>query len=490
MGIDHKGHRYCDGCGRTGKPIHRVHKGNDYCAACYKRDFLRVDCTTCTGTARVHRRAPEPARCRTCLNSDRRCARCDRPVPIAGCAVPGGVACPSCAVHFRSEATCSGCGKQSRRLSSGKGEFETGRLCNVCQNKTTHATCTYCRRYRLRAGTLESGKAYCQECGAEGAARHHCPDCGEVQAGKGRGRCRACLNRERLLREGRLAALSLSRAWVQQAIVSFGDWLYAQRPNDPKLPKLFLAHVPFFERLEASFEEREALTAEKMLDHFSVAGLRKHLVPMSFMKAHFNFDIPANEKNKHAEHQRIEDILRRAKRCVWLDDLVAYRAWLTESERPVRTRRLYMSTAAAFLNTSKATLANATERQLRAFLVKSPGARNNLSIFLGFARDLQRATLILPSLDELPNHIPESAKRLRKCLTQIEKLGTDAPILLLERAISIAFGLAAQELSKGAWTTEAQNEKYALRNQNQVLEVPKELVSLVEQWRRTLSRET
>lgn len=482
MGIDHKGHRYCDGCGRTGRPIHRVHKGNDYCAACYKRDFLRVGCTTCTGTARVHRRAPGPARCRTCLNSDRRCVRCERKVPVAGCKVPGGVACASCAVHFRTEATCSGCGKQSRRLSSGEGEFETGRLCNVCQNKTTHATCTYCRRYRLRAGSLESGKAYCQECGAEGAARHHCPDCGEVQAGKGRGRCRACLNRERLLREGRLAALSLSRAWVQQAIVSFGDWLYAQRPNDPKLPKLFLVHVPFFERLDAEFESHDSLTAEKVLDHFSVAGLRKHLVPMSFMRARFDLAISTDEKNRHVEHQRVEDIIRKAKRCVWLDDLVAYRVWLTESERPVRTRRLYLSTAAALLHTLKGALANATDQDLRAFLAKTPGARNSLGIFLGFARDKQRSTLFLPKLEELPNRLPEPAKQLRKLLERIDELGAEAPETLLERAISLAFGMTLKELEGGSWRADAKADEVVLFNERESLKVPPKLVSLVEHW--------
>lgn len=482
MGIDHKGHRYCDGCGKTGRAVHRIYKDSEYCGACYKRDFISVACTTCSGTARVHRRAPEPPRCRTCLNGERHCVRCDRLTPIAGRAVPGGVACPSCAVHFGTEAICSGCGKESRRLSSGKGEFEAGRLCNACQNKRTHATCVYCRRHRPRAGTLASGKAYCSDCGPEGGAQHPCPDCGEVQAGGGLGRCRTCLNRDSLEREGRLAALTVSRPWVQQAIVEFAKWLCKERPGDPKLRTLFQSHTPFFERLDAAFESPDALSATAMLDHYSVAGLRKHLIPMSFMRAHFNFQISADQKNEHVERQRIDDILRKSKRCVWLDDLIAYQNWLDENKRPLRTQRLYLSTAAGFLSTLKTKLAEATDTQVRAYLIKTPGVRNNLSGFLRFARKKQLATLTLPALDELPNRQPESAKRLRILLDRISKHDTEAPNALLERAVSVAFGLSPRELRTGGWFADASDNQVVLRNKAESLEVPQELVSIVERW--------
>lgn len=482
MGIDHKGYQYCDGCGKTGRAVHRIYKDSEYCGACYKRDFIRAGCTTCSRTARVHRRASEPPRCRTCLNGDRRCVRCDRLTPIAGRVVPGGVACASCAVHFGTEAICSGCGKESRRLSSGRGEFEAGRLCNNCRNRRTHATCVYCGRHRLRAGTLGSGRMYCLDCGPEGEAQHLCPDCGEVQAGAGLGRCRACLNRDRLEREGRLAALTVSRAWVQQAIIEFAKWLCVQRPSDPKLPMLFQAHISFFERLDAAFEAPEALSAKAVLDNFLVAGLRKHLVPMSFMRAHFHFEISADQKTEHVERQRIDDILRTSKRCICLDDLIAYRNWLAETTRPVRTQRLYLSTAAGFLSTLKTTIANATDAQVRAYLTKTPGVRNNLSGFLRFLRNNQHATLSLPELDDLPNRQPESAKRLRKLLDRIEKLGADAPITLLESSISVAFGLALTDIRSGKWSAGIKDKQVVLHTAFESVKVPLELVNIVERW--------
>lgn len=481
MGINHRQVPFCDVCGETVAKMHRIYKGSGYCGTCYKRDFVRVACITCDGSARVHKRATGPAVCGACERSARRCVRCEKPVPRAGCTVPNGVACASCAPYFRSEAPCGGCGVYSRRLSSCP-DLAEGRLCDTCRNRATHATCGHCRRYRVRAGVLASGAAYCATCGTDGVSSHACPDCGADQPGLGEGRCRACLNAYKLDQEASLAAHALNRDWAHQALLEFGRWLVRRQPDDPKLVGTFRRHIRFFERIDAAFPSHQAINPNELLDLFQVSGLRTHLLPMRFLGERFGIHVSDAEKGQHVEQARINDLLRRCKGSRWAADVAAYRDDLAERGRPLRTQRLYLATTVQLLTSARVDQpAQLNAGHLRAHLLKTPGSRNNLRPFLRFLRDAGYNELSLPSESSLPEADPREVKRLRGLLGRIERLGSDAPVPLLEQAIGAAFGLDPAVLRNDG-CAKVSGGQLLLCAVGEAHPVPAALASIVQRW--------
>jgi hypothetical protein len=483
MGVDHRNVRYCDICGSTVAKMHRIFNGEGYCATCYKRLFKCTECTACGKNARIHVGAAGPALCGACRRIERTCVRCASPVPRAGCTVPGGVVCPSCSVHFRSEGACDGCGKVTQRLSSND-SVDAGRLCESCRNRATHATCVHCRRYRARAGRLESGAWYCRVCGPDGNTTHQCPGCGGIQPGIGRGRCRACLNYARLLAEARLSAFGLSRDWAREALEQFAKWLLQRQPSAPRLLGVFRHHIPFFERVDAAFVDSAALNASELLDLFQVSGLRSHLLPTAFLEERFQLVVDDALKASHAERQRILELQRKCKRFEWCSDLNRYVDVLAENDSPVRTQRLYVSAAVSFmLGSGVDRVQQLSDLHLRAHLARTPGSRNSLGRYLKFLQLRGLSELRLPPRSGLPDALPRDAKQLRSLLKRIERLGMEAPAPLLERALSIAFGLRTSVL-RSSWTVEVADGRPTLRSGAETLIVPDLLADIARRWGR------
>lgn len=475
--------RACDVCGARGRKIHRIHKGVSHCANCYAREFRSEKCSGCGIATRVHRLATAAPQCRRCEASQRRCVRCDALVPRAGCRVANGVACPSCAVYFRPAIACDGCGKPSRRLSTPASHPEEGRLCDACRNRASHATCSHCRRYRPRAGFDEAGKPYCASCCVSGSAHHACPGCGVEVSGRGNGQCRACLNSEQLRRECQIAIFSLDHAWAQDALRDFADWLWIRIPGEPKVVGMFRTSLPFFERLNAAFTSRDDIRPSTLLDHFTVSGLRKHLLCTQFLEDRLGVIVGVNEKSDHVEQQRIEALLRTGKRRTWHSTLLAFHLWLVEKGRPARTRRLYLSNALRFLVAAAVDdVTDLTDALVVIFLKKTPGARNNLSVFIGYVREATGHKLTLPSRDALSKAEPAAVGRLRSVLRQIDGFSDGAPLELLERAIAIAFGLRRRALQDARWRLDENSEQLVLVGPQARLTIPSGLARVARQW--------
>src|SRR5690606_23971268 len=151
------------------------HKGNGYCSTCDAREFKSVPCSSCAGSARMHRRAGSTPLCGTCSRARRTCLRCSKAVPVAGKRIQEeAVACPSCARHLRGAEACARGGRTSSgllRVGEGDG---LARICRPCSTIRPHSTSLYCRRYRRTAGATETGGSFCVDCGPNGEASHDC----------------------------------------------------------------------------------------------------------------------------------------------------------------------------------------------------------------------------------------------------------------------------------------------------------------------------
>ena len=444
MSIDPKHGRYCDECGRVIVKAHRIHNGRDYCSTCYPRVFTKAPCSQCGASARVHHHDESEPLCAKCLRQGRICVRCSKPVDKAGKISDGKPVCASCAPYFREQSHCSGCGKLSSRLSSMPSAGVHDRLCESCRNEFTHKTCSVCRKYRKVAGMDISSKPRCASCLPGVEIAHACPTCGAEVPGSGASRCRGCLNIDAVEREGRMVAALMTRDWTKPLVRQFAQWLLGRRPDMPNLVKLFRSHQSAFERIDAQFELRESATAEAILGFFGTAGLREHLLVGEFLTESLGIEFSAQLKSDVAEQSRIEEKLRQCQKRPWRNVVDGYYAWLRDCKLPVRTIRLYLSTAVAFCEAAQIQEQAWQESATSAFLRQQPGLRNNLSKFVGHCRRKYGWDVALPPRAEQPasDATKKLVAELRKLTKQVSRDGLESTgIKVLEKIIakSLAF---------------------------------------------------
>lgn len=477
--------RWCDNCGRAVMKFHRFHKGKGYCSGCYPTEFLPVQCAGCQGIARVHRRDFSTPLCGGCRRAGRACVRCGKAVPTAGIRIGNdAVACPSCAPHFRDKEPCSNCGRLSSRLTwCGEGDL-VWRVCDRCRNASTHATCMHCRRYRPVEGmTTQTGAAYCVDCGPSGVAWHDCPGCGIAVAGKGRGRCRGCLNRDRLKHDTRLIAATLSGAWTAELLDEFAGWLLERDGSSPKLPAILLSHASFFVSLDQAFDSSERLVPQAMLDVFTVRGLRRHLLPVRFLGDRIGLEISNEVKSEHVETSRIERIIDVAEVGGYSGDLICFNQWLIQDARPVRTRRLYLSAAARLIQSAGGvSLSRMEQGAVDRYLAKHPGARNDLGSVLRFTRSVLGKDISLPAAKTARTQLPKPVVQLRVLLKRAEDEGGAAPAALLQKIISVAMRIPPKAISAGKWWPQKRGRKWLLVSKTESIDCPPELHDILARW--------
>lgn len=237
MGIDKKGVRFCDECGRGIAKAHKIHKSHEYCDTCYPRVFPSVPCSQCGESARPHRNDPQPPVCTACEIAQRKCIRCEKSVPRAALVLDGKAVCPSCVPYFREPAACAHCDRKTTRLSSAPSHGITEKICESCRNKLTHATCGGCGKYRKVAQRSELG-ARCVRCVDNPEVEHACPDCGSAVHGAGKSRCRSCANKIAMMRELNLTSAIFRNEWVAILWTRFGIWLHGQNAAKANLISL------------------------------------------------------------------------------------------------------------------------------------------------------------------------------------------------------------------------------------------------------------
>lgn len=476
--------RWCDNCGRQVDKMHRLHKGKGYCAGCYASEFKPVPCTGCPGTARMHKRDSSVPLCGTCQRAGRACIRCGAPVPTAGKKVgDGAVACPSCAPHFRDKEPCWECGRESSRLVwSGEGDILT-RVCQPCSNVATHATCIYCRRHRLVAGRTDAGRAFCAQCGPSGEAWRCCPGCKQVVQGAGNGRCRSCITRDVLRREAQLIAVTLKGAWVVSLLNGFVGWLLERQSDHPQLPRVLRSHLPFFSSLDEGFSAQEHVVPQSLLDHFTAAGLRRHQLAARYTCDVLGVVITEEDKQEHVESARVAEILEKAQSAKWSDDLFHYNLWLIKADRPVRTRRLYLSAAAGLIRSAGVRcLLELNQQSLEQHIEMVPGTRASLSSVVRFARETLSHNIALPPRPAREAAEPRPVRRLRALLKAIENDGDRAAIDDLEGVISIALQIPLRSIRGKKWWPEKRGKRWHVVSKTEAIPCPSALQDVMSRW--------
>ncbi len=485
MSTDFKGQRYCDECGRTIVKAHRLFKGAEYCSSCYPRVFIPLPCARCARPTRTHRHATAEPTCRQCEQETRKCIRCERPVQQkAARLMDGRPVCGSCAPYFRQPEPCTWCGIDSIHLSRAPRLGIGEKICNTCRNKLTHRSCGTCRRYRPVAGLLPDGKPHCEACtpGAEHA--HACSGCGLMLAGSGQGRCTACLNRERIVRDTAVQVLALERDWSRLAYQDFGQWLLAEQADKPHLAKLFARHFPFFARLDAAIADARALHGNGLLETFNVAELRKHVLPVRFLASYVGVALDEAAKIEQVERSRITEKLLASRRGPCAAVLKRYVGWLDEQGTPTRTIRLYLTAASQLCEGEGiGESGECNDAQLQHFLRRHPGSRASLFRWLTFGRMVLGWNLTMPPSSSSKDRLPRTVRDLSVLMTKIERVGLDqAPHGLLERVIAKAFGFPVKRFSARPWHVIERGDEIHLSDEEDTIRVPEPMWHLVKVW--------
>lgn len=487
MSLDKKGKRYCDECGQSMLNAHRLYKGNEYCSSCYPRVFISTPCSCCKKQMRAHRHALR-AICRQCDRETRQCLRCERPVMSAALIVGERPVCASCARYFSNPEPCAWCGTITVHLSRALQIGVDEKVCNSCRSRLTHRTCATCRRYRPIAGLLPNGRPHCAACVPGVEQEHPCPSCGLLIAGSGEGKCVVCLNGERIRRHTAIQILALDRSWTRNAYSEFGQWLMHKQSSVPNLVKTLSSHFRFFERLDVAISDPLNIQGDGLLEHFKVAELRRHVLPIRFLELHAGVALDEDAKLDQAEHTRIAEklISVRNEPCGVL--LKQYSKWLQDQQMPVRTIRLYLTAATHLcLDERLGVRRECSDEMLKRFLRKRPGSRASLFRWLAFCRTILGWDLKMPTPSSRTNKPPRTVRDLSVLLAKIDAVGTEnAPILLLQRAIAKTFGFRAKQMNSTKWTLQAQGEViYLVDLAGSVrVRVPTPMQELVTTWMR------
>lgn len=292
------------------------------------------------------------------------------------------------------------------------------------------------------------------------------------------------MNHERLGREARLAAATLSRAWTIQLLEGFVSWLLSHDAANPKLPATLLSHAAFFVALDRAFDSSEHLVPQTILDLFSVQGLRRHVLPVRFLAERVGLKITDQEKTEHVEKCRIGAIIEALEAQGCGEDFVRFNQWLILDGKPTRTRRLYMSTAARLSQSlGWITLSQLDQGMVDRYLSKSPGARNDLGAALRFARTVLGRDIWLPARRAPRTAETKPVLQLRALLKKVELKGDDSPIELLQMIVSIAMQIPARAIRSGKWRPEKRGGKWLVVSTTETISVPKELHDVVARWK-------
>lgn len=429
---------------------HKIHLDREYCGSCYRRMFKRLPCGTCAGHAIVHKNHSDVVICFACEVAKRLCLRCERPVPRAALLVAGKAVCPSCAPYFRVSQCCAQCGKESLRIAAAPSIGIAEKICDSCRNKATHSTCVICRKYRKVARTGEHG-VFCVDCAANEEVCHPCPDCGKTVPGTGLSRCRACLNRAKISQEVRLTSALFRSEWAATLWAGFANWVHERNPGSPRALASVKASQVFFERLDTHFRAVTDISADALLRAFSTSELRRHLLASRFVTSRLGLEISADAKQDSADADRIRSIVIEATRSAHEQLITGYLAYLDKRQLSTRTTRMYLSTAATFCATEEISDKAWAPGQLERYLQTNKGAKNNLTGFVTFCRQILRWDVSMPTgyapVRSLADPM-KSVKKLKDLLKKVQDHGLEKTNKqTVASIISTSLGFATSTIS-------------------------------------------
>lgn len=444
--------RSCDGCGKPCSHFHRRYKEKRYCQSCYQLLFRKRECPSCGRTVTLYVEDPG-ALCSDC-EKKKPCVRCGRVGYRLGKFTRYGPVCSVCVRWFGEMKTCSRCGKPSRFLGRVTRTGITEPLCPACARKD-HARCQMCTRYRLLKKNAQ-GMLVCRRCEQFGSVKcEHCQ--GWMPAGYGR-ICEQCywqsLFDKRLTVNGALFTRTITR----ERYFSFCRWL-----KDEKGVRLAAMHLNRYSALFMASEKHHLDPADWMslTTYFSPGELRRYPFLERWYLSQGNQCATEKFKKENAEACYLSKKLQQCGASVSHRLLTDYYAVLDEKIKSgrmtVRSCRMALHTAWSLMNVCSLSCHQLPLMgDVKRYLRKAPGQRNNLQGFISYLNIHHGTALQLP---RKKIHFSErSRRRLEKQLIALIREGgvnvLDEPVLRIVLACfhDLTLVQAAQIVVQGKLT--------------------------------------
>ena len=402
----------CDECGRF-KKIHRKYKELKFCAACYKRTFLKAPCPKCHTTSRLYT-FDKDAVCITCERA-RPCIRCGEQDYKIGQNTRYGRVCQSCSTYFREPKACSKCGELSRRLSAYKKYGELEPICPRCANKH-RGTCNMCKRHRDLISS-KSGELLCKTCNALGMIS--CPSCNEMYpSGYGK-QCVKCYYSNLFKKRKHLNMQCITTHGAQNLYEGFATWVL----RTYKIRKAVIvinAHIQFFLTLDAQWGKLPDKVT--LLHFFGAEGLRHHRTVIKFLSENHLLSFTEHEKRTHSNITRIKkmtDGFSGTKEASLI--LSLYCDTLLDE---VKTKTIQANTARFYASSARTLLSISypvTNNSILEYLNARPGQLATVSRFIVFLKKNWGLNLQLPTTSAIPcgSGTAQSKQKLIKRLQRI-----------------------------------------------------------------------
>lgn len=370
----------CAACGKSVRKYTRVHRENGYCAACYKRLFVRDICPRCRNFKRLLK-TDKSSICVDCFSS-LPCIRCKRENREVSLLKASGPVCNTCAPHFRNPEPCGACGNLTTRFSCVAQNGQELKICQSCANQD-HKTCSSCRRHRKIV--FEAGRTkHCERCHTLPPGK--CPKCSNAMPAGRLSECETCYWRGLLGRRLELIKVGLKSLELRRDLEEFAYWISDKSgPSRAavKLKKFF----PIFGEVDEKWGSFPSY--EELISNFGSIAIRRHLTLFRWLRNSGrvieNRKFRAMETEKHLVSRILNSFVEQSDAGAMIR---SYHGHLLEV-RPKQPRsiRLALSPAADFIKfaggKSRETL---TQRNLERFLLEKPGQRAALTGFVNFLR--------------------------------------------------------------------------------------------------------
>lgn len=458
----------CSLCPRTMGKAKKIHLGKPICEACYARLYFKKPCCRCeNGFARVLREEQKPV-CRACLNKNRVCLRCERPINKAALIVANKPVCPRCAPHYRVPEPCEDCGRPSKRLSRIVG-VTTKRICEICRGKLICATCSVCGKFRERHAISADGEPLCKKCAANPGATHPCPDCNETVGGEGVAPCLTCSLKRSLNKKTEGTLRLLKSPVVRQLFRNFIDWSISTG-RQARVSSKYDSYASSAVKLDQAVGDSAAVSAELVLKTFRPEELRLSGLLSQYLAEQGLF--PASQALADAaETRRIEAILQESRPLAWNAAVIQFASELETKRLSLRSKRAYLRAAVEFLKAAKVDkVMHLSQDSLLAFIRAQPGYRASLTPFVRHLKESGHPGPLSVQMKSTEGRTVEGVRAELNKLLRAISLSTDErqSRALLARAMSLAYGVPLETILR--------------LSQGELEDAPSELRLKLEDW--------
>lgn len=242
-----------------------------------------------------------------------------------------------------------------------------------------------------------------------------------------------------------MLAAGLDHQWAKELCVAFAAWLWEQKTDSPIAARIFLAHQPMLEGMDATYKDVTEISAEALLRDFGTATLRKHLLVRRYLEDALSLKVTAAARSNAADGDRIKVKLTEHSNQSWGCVLKEYAAWLEKQDVSIRTRRMYIAAAATFCAETKVGATGWKEDQAQRHLLRHPGAYANLFKFVRYCATVRGWDVGMPpQSDRLKRNSrpPATVMRLKRLLGKVNVEGLDVvDAVTLCRILALSFGI-------------------------------------------------